>query len=274
MRLAYCALHKNPFECVKLAARVIDSRKYEQVQANAGAAIYEGAIQEWDYRYDFLTTRSWASRFNEPFLDVGCGTGFASKVFERMGKQVVAFDASREMLRFAKKRCKSVPFVLADALHLPFTDKAFSTSCVVGVLHHILDLDGAFAELARCTNEVVCVNEPCPKPSAVMRLILFGVYCMSVFRGKAMKLVDKGSTRDDSYHSKHERPIDPQRLVALSGKYGFESVQVRFFNHIPLLHEFFSERFRSRVFSALVSSKNGTDAEIIFASSHLLGGRP
>lgn len=258
----------------RLSRKIVDNRKYEQVQANAGAAVFEKAISsEWDYRYDYLTTYSWANRFSEPFLDFGCGTGMASGVFERMGKQVVAFDASREMLRFAKKRCKSVPLVLADGLHLPFRDKVFSTTCVVGVLHHILDLDGAFAELTRCTIRVVCMNEPCPKRSIVMRMVLFGVYCVSVFRGKVMRFADRGSLERGSYHSKYERPIDPRVLVQLSEKYGFRLVQVRYFNHIPLLHEFFSERFRRRLFSALISSKNGTDAEIIVASSPVAGGR-
>lgn len=254
-------------KCLKLSQKIVDNRKYEQVQANVGAAIFEKAISsEWDYRYDYITTSSWANKFSEPFLDFGCGTGMASQVFERMGKQVVAFDASREMLRFAKKRCATVPLVLADALHMPFRDKVFSTTCVVGVLHHILDLDGAFAELTRCTNSVICINEPCPQASVVMRIILFGVYCASVFRRRLISFAARGSSESGSYHSKYERRIDPKILVQLSKKYGFELVQVRYFNHIPLLHEFLNERCRARLFSALISSKKGTDAEIIVSS--------
>lgn len=252
----------------------MDNREYEQIQANAGAAIFEKAISsQWDYRHDYITTCSWANRFNEPFLDFGCGTGMASKVLERMGKEVVAFDASKEMLRFARVRCRSVPFVLADGLNLPFRDKAFSTTVVVGVLHHILNLDGAFVELSRCTKEVVCMNEPCPKPSVAMRLILFAVYCTSVFRGKVMQFGKRDSPEEGSYRSKYERPLDPGTLVQLSKKHGFDLVQIRYLNHIPLLHEFLSENFRGRLFSALISSKNGTDAEIIVASPSMVGRR-
>jgi ubiquinone/menaquinone biosynthesis C-methylase UbiE len=254
----------------KLSRRIVDNRRYEQVQANAGAAIYEEVISERDYRYDCLTTYSWAKRFSEPFLDFGCGTGVASEVFERLGKQVVAFDASREMLRFAKRRC-NVPLVLADALNLPFRDKVFSTTCVVGVLHHILNLDGAFSEIARCTEEVVCMNEPCPKPSVVMRVILLAVYCVQVFQRKT-RFRRKGSVVKGEYKSKYERPLDPRMLIQLANKNGFELAQLRYFNHIPLLHEFLSEKSRIRLFSALISAKNGTDAEIVFVSSHLLHG--
>ncbi len=244
-----------------MSPEIIDNRKYEQIQANAGAAIYEKAISsEWDYRHNYLTTRSWAKRFNEPFLDFGCGTGLASAVYEQMGKQVVGFDASRGMLQFARRRCHTL--VLADALHLPFRDKAFSTTCVTGVLHHILDLDGAFAEMARCTKEVICINEPTPKHSVVMHIILLMVYGVSITR-KLKRRLTRDSIGKGEYHSRYERPLDPKELVQLCNKYGFKVAQVRYFNHIPMLHEFFSEKVRGSLFAKLVSSKNGTDSEII-----------
>jgi ubiquinone/menaquinone biosynthesis C-methylase UbiE len=257
-----------------LGEKVFDTRGYEQAEANVGATVFEKAISyEWDYRYDFLTTRSWAERFREPFLDFGCGVGMASAVFERLGKQVVGCDISRGMLHLAKKRCRTVPLVLADGLHLPFGDKVFRTACVTGVLHHILELDGAVAELTRCTREVVCINEPCPKHSSVWRLVSFGVYCVQVVRAKMRGLTRGNPAGKGTYHSRYERPIDPWKLVELSKKYGFELVQVRYFNHIPLLHEFLGEEFRARLFSRLTSSKNGTDAEIIVASKDLVEGR-
>ncbi len=259
-------------EVLELTQQIVDNRKYEQIQANAGAAIYEKAISsEWDYKYDYLATYSWAKKFNGLFLDFGCGTGLASKVFERLGKQVVAFDISREMLRFAKKRC-NVPLVLADGLNLPFRDKVFSTTCIIGVLHHILDLDKAFAEITRCTKEVICIDEPCPKPSIAVRLLLLTVYCVSVVKGKAMGFLRNHSSEKGRYHSKYERSLDPKMLSQLFNKYGFKVVQLRYYNHIPLLHEFLSEKLRSRLFAALTSSKSGTDAEFIAVSSHLIDG--
>lgn len=249
-----------------LIERVVDNRKYEQIQANAGARVYERAAScEWGYRYKYLTTYSWGKKFNEPFLDFGCGTGLASSVLEKLGRQVVAFDISRGMLSFARKRC-SVSLVLADALNLPFKDKVFSTTCVTGVLHHILDLEKVFAEIGRCTRETICINEPSLKPSIVMRMILFMVYCFSTVRRKIMQLGKKRSTsnlKTERYHSRFERPLDPKGIVQLCAANGFKVVQLRYYNHIPLLHEFLGENVRRRLFTSLVSSKNGTDAEII-----------
>jgi len=248
-----------------LKERVVDNRKYEQIQADAGASVYERAISaEWGYRYKYLTAYSWGKNFNEPFLDFGCGTGLTSSVLEKLGKEVIAFDVSRGMLHFAKKRC-NVPLVLADALNLPFRDKVFSTTVVIGVMHHILNLEKAFAEISRCTKETICINEPSPKPSIIMRLILFMVYCLSTIRRTIMQVGTRrsASIKTERYHSKYERPLSPKKLIQLCKANGFKIVQLRYYNHIPLLHEFLSENLRARFFSMMVSSKNGTDAEII-----------
>jgi len=247
-----------------LSERVVDNRKYEQKEADAGAPIYEKAISaEWGYRYNYLTVHSWGKKFNEPFLDFGCGTGLTSKAVEELGKQVTAFDISRGMLKFAKKRC-NVPFVLADGLNLPFRDKAFSTTFVIGVMHHILDLEKAFDEISRCTKEAICINEPSPKPSIVMRLILFMTYLLSTASRRIMRLgAGNPPFKAGTYHSKYERSIDPRRLVQLCEVHGFKVIGLRFYNHIPFLHEFLSERVRARFFAAMVSAKNGTDTEII-----------
>jgi ubiquinone/menaquinone biosynthesis C-methylase UbiE len=253
-----------------LREKIVDNRKYEQIEANAAAQIYERAItSEWSYRYSYLTTFSWGKRFNEPFLDFGCGTGLASNVLEKLGKQVTAFDLSRRMLYFAQKRC-NVPLVLADALNLPFRDKVFSTTCIIGVLHHILNLEKAFDEISRCTKDTICINEPTPKPSIVMRVILFLIYIPTMARRTILQFGTrrpKSPSQKEQYHSKYERPLDPKKLIQLCEARGFTVTQLRYFNHIPRLHKFLSEKSRARLSSMLVSSKNGTDVEIIAAAS-------
>lgn len=246
----------------------VDNRRYEQIQANAGAQIYEQASSEWSYRHRYLTTHVWGKTFNEPFLDFGCGTGYASAVLEKLGKEVVAFDASKEMLNFAQKRC-NVHFMLVDALHLPFRDKAFSTTCIVGVLHHILNLETAFDEISRCTKETICINEPTPKPGIAMRAILFLVHSMVTVQRKMLfgTQNSKPALQIKRYHSKYERPLAPTKLIRLCESRGFTVAQPRYYNHIPMLHKVFSEKFRARLFSMLVNSKKGTDVEIIASAS-------
>jgi ubiquinone/menaquinone biosynthesis C-methylase UbiE len=243
---------------------VIDNRKYEQKQADEGSPIYEEAIStEWGYRYNYLTVYSWGKEFNEPFLDFGCGTGLTSKAIEDLGRQVTAFDISRGMLSYAKKRC-SIPLVLADGLNLPFRDKVFSTTFVIGVMHHIMDLEKAFGEINRCTKEVVCINEPSPRPSVVMRLILFMIYVLSSVKRIVVQVgAEIPPLKVRSYHSKFERPIDPEILVELCRANKLKVVRLRYYNHIPFLHEFLSENVRRWLFSNLISLKNGTDVEII-----------
>jgi ubiquinone/menaquinone biosynthesis C-methylase UbiE len=56
-------------------------------------------------------------------------------------REVVAIDRSTDLL--------SAGSVGADVLALPFADEAFGTVLAADLLHHVRDLDVAFAEIAR-----------------------------------------------------------------------------------------------------------------------------
>lgn len=60
-------------------------------------------------------------------LEVGCGTGHFSRWFTDQGLQVVALDRSLPMLTEATAR-GGLPYLLGDALALPFADDSFDRS--------------------------------------------------------------------------------------------------------------------------------------------------
>lgn len=71
---------------------------------------------------------AWAAPTPEArILDLACGTGDLSALLaERVPKgQVVGVDVSDAMLGRARRKVPGVPFVLADAGHLPFPDTHF-----------------------------------------------------------------------------------------------------------------------------------------------------
>jgi len=239
------------------------SRLYEKELANRKASVYEHAVTtEWAYRYEHFTAYNWGLRFREPFLDFGCGTGLCSNVLETLGREVVAFDISKEMIRLARKRCKNVSFVLADALNLPFVDESFPTVCVIGVLHHILELDQAFNEIRRVSEEVICINEPVSRNCGfAVRLVLFADRLVRSFR-KA--ILPKSIPFDsEGYHSRYERNLDAARLIELCEKRELKVAETRYYNHLPFLRRLPSEKIRMRVSKALISPSKGTDVEII-----------
>lgn len=156
-----------------MSRKLIDNRKYEQLVSDAGAMDYDTVITtEYAYMNKYFTTSKWGRRFHELFLDYGCGSGVNSQILASLGRKVVASDISRGMVKITKQKC-NVPVVVADALSLPFKNKAFSTICITGVLHHILDLNRAFDEISRCAKEVVCIEEPTTKgiPSLVWSIV-------------------------------------------------------------------------------------------------------
>lgn len=225
--------------------------------SNAGASDYEKAVvREHELKHKYFTTFIWGKTFSELFLDYGCGTGVASRTLIKTGRKVVAFDISRKMVSIAKETC-GVPVIVADAFNLPFKNQAFSTICITGVLHHILDLETAFDEISRCAKDVLCINEPSITES------LFLVKLISIF----FWMIDLNNMRMQKRFSwrasRYERPLDHNELIQLCKSHGFEILRIRFFNHIPLIHLFLNERIRKHIFKFLISNRKGTHVEII-----------
>lgn len=111
----------------RLAARFDDHRRWGRAVpgrilelAEAAPAVKESAAER------------------RPFLEVGCGTGGATKWFSRLWPGPVAgLDKSREMLRRAREKLPFTPLVRADAVALPFRNNSFVGAAALFVLHHL-----------------------------------------------------------------------------------------------------------------------------------------
>jgi SAM-dependent methyltransferase len=81
-------------------------------------------------------------------LEVGCGTGaLAARCVEQLDCEIVALDASAEMVRAT--RARGVHAMTGDVQQLPFPDAAFDCALAAWMLYHVPDLDRGVAELAR-----------------------------------------------------------------------------------------------------------------------------
>lgn len=91
----------------------------------------------------------------ERSLEIGAGTGYFTLNLLQAGvvRSAVATDISPGMLDALEANARAigaeVTTVAADAEALPFEDAAFDLVLGHAVLHHIPDLDAAFAEVAR-----------------------------------------------------------------------------------------------------------------------------
>lgn len=79
-------------------------------------------------------------------LDIGCGTGFVTRIASSYYKDVVGVDLTREMLRVA---CKPRDMILGDAYHLPLRGERFNVVTAYSVLHHLQNFEAVASEAYR-----------------------------------------------------------------------------------------------------------------------------
>ncbi len=88
-------------------------------------------------------------------LELGCGTGFFTLNLKLAGviDEAAVTDLSPGMVEVAQRNARGLGFEVdgrvADAETLPFDDASFDIVIGHAVLHHIPDLDRAFAEILR-----------------------------------------------------------------------------------------------------------------------------
>jgi len=134
------------------------------------AAMFDGVAPRYDLtntvltagmdrRWRALTRRALQLRPGDRVLDLAAGTAVSASELARSGAWVVAADFSLGMLRAGARR-RAIPKVAADALHLPFVDRAFDAVTISFGLRNVIDPDAALRELARVTRPggrlVVC----------------------------------------------------------------------------------------------------------------------
>jgi len=128
------------------------------------AAMFDGVARRYDLTNTVLSfgqDRRWRRRTREALglrpgervLDVAAGTGVSTAELARSGASAVASDFSLGMLRAGIRRPdrRRLPFVAADALHLPFAEASFDAVTISFGLRNIVDVPAALAEFARVT---------------------------------------------------------------------------------------------------------------------------
>ncbi|MGO1257609.1 MAG: demethylmenaquinone methyltransferase [Brachybacterium sp.] len=102
-------------------------------------------------------------------MDLAAGTGTSTTAIARAGARVVAADFSLGMMAEGRRRGAPVPFVGADAQHLPFATDSFDAAVISFGLRNVQEPRTALSEMARVVRPggriVVCeFSTPTWKP--------------------------------------------------------------------------------------------------------------
>lgn len=106
-------------------------------------------------------------------LDAGCGSGALLAELRERGADVVGFDASQEMIRFARERLgEDTDLRVADlGEQLPYADGSFDVVACSLALHYLRDWQRPLAELRRVLKPggrlVLSLNHPFVFPFTV-----------------------------------------------------------------------------------------------------------
>ncbi|CAI1039582.1 malonyl-ACP O-methyltransferase BioC [Serratia ficaria] len=90
-------------------------------------------------------------RPGEQLLDAGCGTGYFSRRWRELGKQVTALDLAPGMLAFARRQQAADHYLLGDIENVPLPSAAMDICFSSLVVQWCSSLPAALAELYRVT---------------------------------------------------------------------------------------------------------------------------
>ena len=83
-------------------------------------------------------------------LDIGCGVGWFSRLFDNY----VGIDVNKEAISMAKRRIEC-EFIIADAHNLPFRSRAFNTCILYDVIEHLKDINQTLSEVRQVSDRVL-----------------------------------------------------------------------------------------------------------------------
>lgn len=185
---------------------------------------------------------AWPAQPFEHSLEIGAGTGYFCLNLLQLGlvERATATDISAGMLETLSSSAEdlglNVETRATDAEELPFDDASFDLVFGHAVLHHIPDLERAFAELARVLRPggtLAFCGEPSRYGDVIAAAPKRGAQIVAPLWRRAVGAPERPSqARDGRYGDALEWEVDvhsfaPGELDEMLGGAGFEDVRIR-----------------------------------------------
>lgn len=137
--MSRASLEKNPFDVAAMFDNV--ARRYDLL--NDVLAL--GQVRRWRRR----VVEALGAGPGDRVLDLAAGTATSSAAIAENGAEVLASDFSSGMMAEGRRRQPHLPFVGADAMHLPFADDTFDAVTISFGLRNVHRPRQALAEMVR-----------------------------------------------------------------------------------------------------------------------------
>lgn len=147
----------------------LQSEKHELIDSKNFKSIEEFVLH---LIHSFAYTQASLLAKDKKVLDLGCNTGYGSKILYKEAQKVVGVDVSKEAIAIAKKEYANldIDFHLIDGKKLPFDDDEFDLIISCQVIEHIVDYNIYLNELKRVLSPTGLVIFT--TPNALIRLDL------------------------------------------------------------------------------------------------------
>lgn len=151
-------------------------------------------------------------------LEIGCGAGAATMIFQRAGARITAIDLTQVGVSLTKKHCPEAEVLEMDAERLVFADASFDHVFSWGVIHHSETTENALNEIARVL-----------KPGATGLIMVYNRHSLrywgkglkwmivkgKMFKGEGLSSVQKYFT--DGYYHRHFSPSEFRKALESRG---------------------------------------------------------
>lgn len=123
-------IHNHCFDIAKQGYVNLARKQTKNHGDNALMVKARTAFLEKDY-YAFMRDFVCEKLNGDVFLDVGCGQGYYTKVFQQYFKDSFGMDISKDAIMYAAKQDKHTQYFVGSLFHLPFYDKTMD--CVTSI---------------------------------------------------------------------------------------------------------------------------------------------
>ncbi len=151
---------------------------------------------------------------NLDLLDMGCSTGFMTKLYARRFRRVTGIDIDKEAVVFAgtHNRGTNIRYLVSDCLHTGFESESFDVICCTQIYEHVPDAMQLMNEIGRLLKaDGICYF------AAGNRLTLieghYGLPLLSVMPKALGHIYLRISGKGKYYYEKHLTLMGLRRLV-------------------------------------------------------------